>query len=176
MKLIFKSLLIFLFFVLSVLVFLPKENLYCLALEKLQNEKILINSKSIKDELLSLNINNSIIYYDGIQACKVSSVGINLYLFENSVNIYNIRLDDMMKQFLPPKIKSLNISHSLFNPLIININANLIQAKAYGSFDISTSTLTLYIKPSKHFVKSYKKLLLNMIKQENGEYKIEYKL
>lgn len=176
MKSLLKSLLIFIFFIFALLIFLPKENLYYFALKKAYEEKIFVNSKSIKDDGLSLSIQKSIIYYDDIQALKVENINLNLYLIHNTINIYDIALDDMLRQFLPSKIKSLEISHSILNPLVVDIKANLVQAKAYGSFDILTNTISLNIKPSKQFLVLYKKLLKNMKKLENGEYQIEYKL
>jgi len=176
MKLVLKSILIFLIFLYSLVYFLPKENLYYFALEKLQNEKILINSKKIKDKFFSLNIKDSVIFYDSIKALEVSNIDLNIYLFTNSLNISNISLDDMLKRFLPSKIKTLEVSYTILNPLVVNIKANLVQAKVYGIFDITSNTVTLYLKPSKQFLKLYKDILKNMKKQENGEYKIEYKL
>jgi hypothetical protein len=176
MKIFFKVMLILVIFIYSLIYFLPKENIYYFALEKLENNKVSINTQNIKDDKFSLKLNNLIIFYNNIQALKISSMNFNIFLFNNNIQVSNIELDDMLKQFLPSKIKTLEINYSIFNPLFVTINADLIQAKAYGNVDISRKTIILNIKPSKKFLRMYSKLLKNMKKQTNGEYRIEYKL
>jgi len=176
MKTVLKTILIVVFFLFSLIFFLPKENLYYLGLQELQYEKIIINSKTIKDEAFTLKIKDSVIFYDEIQALKIKDINLDVYLLSNTLKISDIALDEMLQQFLPSKIKTLELSYTILDPLVVNIKANLTQAKAYGVFDITTNTIILNIKPSRQFLKLYKELLKNMKKQTNGEYQIEYKL
>lgn len=175
-KQILKYILLLGVFLIAFIAFAPKENLYFLLLDSLQKEKIIINSKKIEDRYLEFNIQNSDISYQGIDAVNIEELKIKTCLASSKVIIFNISIDDSMKQFLPSKIKTIKASHSILNPLFIDIKINLVQAKAYGVVDILEQKVILNLIPSQQFLKSYKKLLKQMKKQENGEYKIEYKL
>lgn len=163
-------------FVASLLVFLPKENLYFLLLDKIKQEKVIVKNTKIQDDYYSFKLTNTDILYQGVKAVNIENLNIQTYLVSSKIEVSNIVLDDIAKQFLPSRIKTIQISHSVLDPLAVHIKANLIQAKAYGVFNLTTQTVVLNIIPSKQFIKSYKRLLKNMKKMKNGEYQIEYKL
>jgi len=175
-KNILKFLAIFILFLEALIIFLPKENLYFLALQEAKEHKVFVQNKTITDNYFSFELKNSTISYEGVQAATIENFNISTYLFSSKLKISNIFLDDLVKQFLPSRIKTVQISHSILDPLNIHIKANLIQAKAYGIFSLKLRKFIIYIKPSKQFLRSYKKLLRGAKKQKNGEYKIEYQL
>ena len=175
-KQIFKYILLLAIFLIALIAFAPKENLYFFLLESLQKEKIVVKTKDLEDNYLEFSIKNSEVSYQGIDAVNIKELNIKTYIVKSKIEILNISLDDSMKQFLPSKIKNIQLSHSILNPLFIDIKANLIQAKVYGVVDILEQKVILNLAPSKQFLKSYKKLLRKMKKQKSGEYKIEYKL
>ena len=171
-----KYILVFMVFLGSLLVFLPKENLYFFLLDKIKQEKIVVKNEKIQDDYYSFKLFNTNIFYQGVNGVKIENFNIQTYLFSSKIEIYNIVLDDIAKQFLPPRIKSVQISHSVLDPLVVHIKANLIQAKAYGTLNLKTRKVLLIVNPSKQFLKSYKRLLRKMKKMKNGEYQIEYNL
>jgi hypothetical protein len=160
----------------SLLVFLPKENLYYLALDMLKKEKVVVLNSNIEDKYYKFILSNTNIFYQKINIAKIKHLNIQTYLLSSKIEISNIVLDDIAKQFLPSKIKFVQISHSILKPLEIYIKANSIQAKAYGSINLQNRKVLLNIIPSKQFIRSYGKILKKMKKMKNGEYRFEYKL
>jgi hypothetical protein len=176
MKRLFKILLIVVVFFVSLICLLPKENLYYFVLENLQKQKVLVNSQSLQSKCFSFGALDSTVQYDGIEAVSIKKINIKLYIVQTKLELYNISIDNSLKNILPSEIKKLEIYHSIINPVEVIIKAKLAGAKAYGVFNIVTNTLVLNIDASNKFKRSYSKIIKNMKKQENGEYQIEYKL
>jgi len=176
MKTIIKLFILIIIFIGSILVFFPKENLYYYGVEKLHKEQIDIETTDIKDNYDGLYLQNTRVLYGGIKALNIQSIDIKTYIYQSSIILKDITINDNFKQFLPSKINYLIFKHTILKPNIIDININSNQIKAYGYIDINKMKLYLYLKPSKYFLKSYKQLLIFMKKEKNGEYKVEYKL
>ncbi len=150
MKFILKRLTIFILFVYMLLVFLPKENLYYFVLQKLSEQSIDVTNTSVEDKYLGLSLKNSNIKYEKIDVATVDSIVVKSLLFKTNITIDNLKVQKSLKQFLPYDLDYIKITHSILNPLVIDI------------------------KLSKQFEIKNKKVMNYLTKTENG-YRYEYK-
>jgi tRNA A37 threonylcarbamoyladenosine dehydratase len=163
-------------FILLLVAFLPKENLYYFALEELKKYDLLVKNETIKDGYYDFAINDADFVLKGIDAVGVKSIHISTMFVSSKVDITNVSVDQSLRQFVPSKLETLSIKHVITNPLIIDITLSAKEIKGYGIFNILEKKLVVFLSPSKKFVRDYKKLLRKAKKQSNGEYKIEYQL
>jgi hypothetical protein len=150
MKIILKSLSVFILFVYMLLIFLPKENLYYLALEKLSAYKIELTNTKVQDKYVSLALENTNIKYEKIKVGSIDNIEIKSLLFKTTINIKNLKVQKSLKKFLPYDMKSIEIIHSILNPLVIDI------------------------KLSKQFKINNKEIMKYLTKTQTG-YRYEYK-
>lgn len=132
------------------LVFLPKENLYYFVLQKLSEQSIDVTNTSVEDKYLGLSLKNSNIKYEKIDVATVDSIVVKSLLFKTNITIDNLKVQKSLKQFLPYDLDYIKITHSILNPLVIDI------------------------KLSKQFEIKNKKVMNYLTKTENG-YRYEYK-
>lgn len=171
-----KSIIFVLLFLYALLVFLPKENLYYLALENLKTYNIVIKNEIIEAKSLELSIIDANVFFKSIDAIAIDLVRIKTLLFYSSIDATNVKIDKALKQFLPPKIDKIKIQHFITNPLNISISFNAKDIKGYGTFNLLERKLNINFSVSNKFVREYGALLRQAKKQSNGEYKLEYQL
>lgn len=82
MKKVLKTLLLTLFFILTLIYFFPKENLYFLVEEKLQKEKIIISNETIEFNFIGFFLKDFDLYYDGIKVAKIENLDITYSFFD----------------------------------------------------------------------------------------------
>lgn len=150
MKIILRSLVLSVLFIYALLIFLPKENLYYLALEKLSDHKVEVVSSSIKDTNFGLNISNSKIKYEKIDVAAVDRIFFKTLLFKTELNIQNLKVQKSLKKFFPYDMKYIKITHNILDPLAVDI-------KLSKQFKIKNKDISKYLT-----------------KTENG-YRYEYK-
>ncbi len=172
----FKYIVFIVLFLESLVVFIPKTNLYYYILNKLQVRHINTTQGSLKDEFFSFSIFDLKIFYDNLNIINIKSINTKTYILLSKVELSDLKIDSSLKKFLPSKIRYIIISHNIADPLKVKIKADLFQATAHGVYDIKTNKVTMIIKGSKQFVKLYGKLLSQAKKLKTGEYQIEYKL
>ena len=150
MKIILKYISVFILFIYMLLIFLPKENLYYFALEKLAEDKIELTNTKVQDKYISLILENTNIKYEKIKVASIENIEIKSLLFQTNIIIDNLKVQKSLKKFLPYDMKSIKITHSILNPLVIDI------------------------KLSKQFKIKNKELMKYLTKTEDG-YRYEYK-
>lgn len=179
MKILLKTVVYILFFVFMLIVFLPKENLYFFALNKLKSQKIEAVHSEFKDTYVGLDIDKINIMYNKVEVSNISKVDFKTYLFTTNFDISDIRIDKSLNKFFPHSINYVNISHSIVDPLKINILSKFAMGECEGFIDLTTMTLKLNIDLSKSFRKKYPMIVRNFKKVEStnkGErYTYEYK-
>ena len=150
MKIILKYISVFILFIYMLLIFLPKENLYYFALEKLAEDKIELTNIKVQDKYISLVLENTNIKYEKIKVASIENIEIKSLLFQTNIIIDNLKVQKSLKKFMPYDMKSIKIIHSILNPLVIDI------------------------KLSKQFNIKNKELMKYLTKTEDG-YRYEYK-
>ena len=181
MKSILKGFIYVIFFIAMLVAFLPKENLYFLAIDKLKQNKIDLVQNNINSDLFSLQLDKLKIYYENIAVSDISSIDLDLFLYQTNININKIVVDDSFKKFTPSKIDYININHSILNPLHITIDVKFKQGKAIGDIDLLNNKINLELKVSKRFKTEYRYLVKQLKYQKERStskeevYSFEYK-
>ena len=169
-----KKLLLFLaysaFFIVSLMAFFPKENIYFLLEKELKNFDVIISKEHVSSTLLSLNLQKLEVTTKGIESALIEDVSVTLLVFSNSMTLENIKLSSLVEAYLPSKIDALQVTYTIFDPLHINAVGTGSFGEAEASFNISSRELEVILKPSKKMLSKYRNSLRRFKKSENGEY------
>ena len=150
-----KYLLIIVSFLVGIVIFMPKDNLFFTLQDKL-NPDIYINTTT-KNQPFKLNLTNSTIFVNKINLAKIKNTDIYPFLFFNIAKINNIKLN-----FNNLKIDNLNITYSILNPFNIFIKGKAKFANIDGKIDIKNRKIKIYLL---HLKNNYLKQFLNKDKQ-----------
>ena len=157
----------FIVFWFALLVFMPKQELYFTLEKELLKQNIEINEQSIDEGLFSLNLIKAEIYVKGIKIATVEKINIFTLIFTTNINLKALILDDSLKSFAPKKTDVANISHSLFSPFKVSIEAEGDFGLLQGSANLNER------KPRIDFTETTKELdsiRSNLKKDEKGLY------
>ena len=160
----------FLFFVGSLLYFLPKSSLYYYGEKELYKHKVILSEELIKERGFSLELEDSKLFYDSLESAKISSIEIRPFLVHNSIIAKDIVLTDIAVSFLPLKIEDVKVTYSIFNPLNIVAKVEGEFGHADITIGIVDKKINLHLIPSELMLKKYTKSLRMFKKDEQGEY------
>jgi len=169
-----KKILIFfiylIFFITSIIYFMPKVNLYYFLEHKLKPSSVIISMEEVEDKGLNLEIQNAKVFFKSIESAEISKINLSIFLIFNKLNAKNITLSSITKSFIPTKIDNIDVVMSVLNPLNAHIYATGEFGKAYGVYNIIDKSLKVKLTPSNIMKTKYKKTLMGLKKSENGEY------
>ena len=159
-----------LFFMLALIFFTPKISFYYFLEEQIKPMGVIVSSEELTDSGFSLNIQNADVSFKAIESANIQNTNIKIFGLYNSVSINDISLSSTASSFVPLKIQSADIRHSIFNPL--NVSADIVGefGEAELTFNILQRRVFMKLLPSKVMLKSYKSTLRNLKKDKNGEY------
>jgi len=161
-----KKILVILFSLwLSILIFMPKQELYYALEHQLSKNSIEINEKDIKENLFGLKIDGATIFYDEVSLAKVSNISFATFLFYTKLNISNIDIDDTFKSMVPFKLNDINITYSILTPAKANIYTSGDFGNAVGYIDVNR-TIHLDFMDTQNI----KKIQKDLKKSKNGWY------
>ncbi|MBD3840500.1 MAG: hypothetical protein IE909_01215 [Campylobacterales bacterium] len=166
-------------FLFVLVVFSPKEKLYFYAIDLLQTYKVDVNQLNIQQKLNGLNVDSLTLHYDGINTSSISSFGLSTYLLDTRIYMKDILVSDGFKNFLPQKINNINLHHTIFNPIIINVDCNFDGGKIFGTIDLVDRIIKVQVHTSKKFKTLYpivvKQMKLLESKTQEDIYEYEHK-
>jgi hypothetical protein len=162
-----------LFFIMMLLLFFPKEQLFYAFEKELQKEKILIANEEYTEHLLSLELREAELYYDGMQVAKVASTEITLLALYNSLEASDIELSKVVERFFPPKIATLTLHHTLLEPFVVSGEMQGEFGSARLLLDLKQRRLHISLVPSKLMKQEFSSSLRMFKKEANGEYSYE---
>jgi len=169
-------------FIFTVIIFLPKENIYYYAVEKLAKKQVEIQTDKINDIGYALECEGPVIYYQNIQVANLDMIEFKTFGVYSKAALTKTRFDKSFERFFPKEIRKTTLTHTLFDPLSIKIEALLPKVNIEGSFDLLENKVDLVIKGPKGFLSRYnearKYLKYNKDKATKTEdvYTYEYKL
>ncbi len=147
-----KKILIFiLVFFSSIILFMPKINLYNTLEKFLKDERIIIKEEKISDNFISLNIEGATIFYDGIKSLEIGSLNVKPWLITNEIILTDIKPSAVIKKQLDVKADNVKINYSLWDYENVNIFAEGDFGELIGSFKVLTGKLHLVLNVSKKF-------------------------
>jgi hypothetical protein len=126
-------------FLMGLIIFMPKDNLYYTFQDYLKKENIYINS-DIKSRI-SLYLKNGVVYYNGMDISKFENTEILPFIFYNQIKGKNITLN--IGNY---KINSLNIVYTVFYPIKIFVKGDSSFGKIDGEVNLIKKEVKIYIK------------------------------
>ncbi|MBT5935859.1 hypothetical protein [Sulfurimonas sp.] len=169
-KKILKFLAFSLFFVLALVAFTPKESFYFLLEKNLKKFDVVVSNEILESNFFGLEIENLEISTKGVESATVEQANITLLLFYNSLKFTDVKLSSLVDAYVPSHIQTIEVTYTLFNPLVLYVNAEGKFGKAEVAFNILDRVLNAHLYPSKIMLSKYKKTMKMMKKDENGEY------
>jgi len=160
----------FLFFIMALIVFMPKSSLYFLGEKNLKKQNIIISNEKIEENLFSLNISDMDLYVKGIQSAKIKEADITFLLFYNSVDIKDIKISSVAEAYLPTNIDRVNINYTIFNPLVVNATSKGGFGQIRAKVNLLDRKIKVYLKPSKKMLRKYSRSMRYFKKDAKGEY------
>ena len=159
----------FLFGLLVVVVFLgflPKEQLFYLAQEKLQDNGIVLRYEKMDESPLSLKLSKVKVYISKTPICVSDSVEASLF----GIKARGIELLGLIGENFPKRVERADISYK----------RDFLKAfgefgEAQGQIDTKKMEITIKIKPSK-ILQRKGKMILNAMKKEGDIYVYRYKI
>lgn len=165
---IFKYLVISYLVLVSILFFVPKVNLYYFGEKILSEYQTKILGEEFHDNGLGFDINNLEMYYNDVFVSNIGSFSFVSYIFYTTIDINTIKVDQMLKKFSVVDMESIQITHSVVDPIHLNISVESGVGSVSGYVDIVQQSLHLVFTPNKKS-KEYKGVLKHF-KLINGEY------
>jgi len=124
MQMVKKSAFIILAVWFSVLLFMPKAELYYTLEKTLAEQDIKLNEQSINEGLFSLSIKDVTVYVKGIALAHVEELDFFTLLFYSSLEVLNLQVDEALHAKVPATTKEAVFTHSLLSPLSVSVDAN----------------------------------------------------
>jgi hypothetical protein len=163
----------FIFFIVMLLLFFPKEQLYFAFEKELQNEHLVISNEQYNQKLLSLELREAELSFDRMRIATISKLEIRLLFLYNSVKAEDIELSKILKRFLPQKIATIELHYTLIEPFVLKGSAFGDFGEAMIVYNLQKSKLSVRLKASKLMKQHFHSTLLMLKKEDNGEYSYE---
>lgn len=143
MQMVKKIIAIVFLFWFAVNVMMPKQELYFLLEQELDKSDIKISSEKISEGWFSLRISEPSIFVKGIKVATVEEISLFSLLFYTEGSLEGIVLDSSLARFAPENIEELTLTHSVFAPKSLWVDAKGIFGKADGEVNLVEKKLTM---------------------------------
>jgi len=155
-------------FIMMLLYFFPKVELYYTLEEFLKSEKIIFSDERVKDKGFTLSSYNSKLYYKGVYGGDVEDISLSTLLLYNSLSFKNAYLNSALAEILPKKIEYLNITYAIYNPMHITIDGKGDIGKISGYINPFSKLLHIELNVAKKEKTKYATLLRKFKADEKG--------
>jgi len=161
---------IFISLYISLIVFMPKEQILYTVLNQAAKERVFFKIKDVSDYGIYADVKDTTIIYDSMRVANIEDMKLFLFLIYNKISLANIELKGSFKNMLNLTILDGFLTYTVFSPFNIGINLKTTIGDISGSFDIKTSKIKLLLVPNERFKRfKYKRY----IKKVDGGYKYE---
>jgi hypothetical protein len=150
----------------SLLVFMPKKEIY-FALEKvLLSQDIEVNEEVIESTPFTLVLKGMTFYVKGIRVAKADEAEFFTLLAYSRLTVRNIVVDKSLRSMLPPELSLLQVTHFLVDPLHLRIFAK----GSFGTVEGSVSLKEHMVHLDFVEAKDIRTIKSNLKKGEKGWY------
>jgi len=143
MQMVKKSALIFLMLWFSILLFMPKAELYYTIEKSLAKQDIKLNEKSIEEGVFSLTLKDVTVYVKGIALANIEELDFFTMLFYSSLDVSNLKVDEALQAKVPAITKELTFTHSILSPFTVSVDANGSFGAVEGTINIANKDLRM---------------------------------
>lgn len=150
MQMVKKSLIVFMMVWFAILVLMPKQELYYKFQEELAKHEIELNEEKMHEGFFSLNLEHVTVYFKGIPVATIEEVGFCTLLLYSSIELEGLYVDDSLKTMVPQETKKALLSHTLFVPLEVSVEASGSFGAMTGTMDLNERTVRLDFNESKN--------------------------
>ena len=161
----------FVFFILALIYFLPKLNLYYYLENELQNHQIVLKEKIKIGTGFALELKSTDVFYNSIDIAKVENIKLKIFFLYNTMQVKNVKLSNLAASFIPEDIEQIDIRYSIINPLNIVAHLNGGFGVANINFNVLDKNVSVDLIPSKIMLQRYQNTLRNFTKTGDKEYK-----
>ena len=131
------------------ILFMPKEEIYFKVEQELAKHEIVLNEESRREGLFSLDLTNVTIYVKGIPLVTVEELSFFTLLLYHCLEFKTVYIDESLKNMTPTEIENLRISHGIWSPLNLSLDAKGVFGEAAGSVNLKDRTLHLDFNDTK---------------------------
>jgi hypothetical protein len=133
----------------ALLLLMPKQELYYKLEKELAKNGIKINEKNIDEGIFSLTLNEADVYAKGIKLASIEKVKFFTLLFYTKVTLDTLHLDDSLKNMAPTQTEHATVTHAVWEPLNISVEAEGSFGGLSGVAALAEKTLRLDFNESK---------------------------
>ncbi|RUM67674.1 MAG: hypothetical protein DSZ06_00720 [Sulfurospirillum sp.] len=141
-------------FLVAVVLFMPKVNLFYTLEELLKKEHVEIVVDSIKDRWIDLVLKDATVFYDKIESVKAKEIDIKPWLVYNVIEAKDITMAKGLQSILNFKIDEAKISHSILHYKSLNIEASGDFGSLSGEVDLLKRSVHILLQPTRRFERS----------------------
>ena len=157
-------------FFMALLYFLPKEHLYYLVQQKLQEQKITLTQKQLRETPFGVELQEVSVSYEGVPVATAKDVSVTLFVFYDAMKAEGIELSSLASSYLPPKLSFVKANYSLVHPLTIDAVAQGAFGSLQAAFNFKEKKLQATVKPSHVLKANYGRSLRYLQRKKDGEY------
>ncbi len=173
MKRLGKFLLYLTVFLVLVLFFAPKRQLYYFGESKLAPYGVVLSGEYVDDGGLSLSLKDGTLYYQDLEVAKLPEVTVLPLLVFNAVTVAPFSFSEQMQGFVPGTVDGIRVRQSLLDPLHVLVDASGDFGTLEGNIDLGARRVSLLLTPSKRLLESKSFWLKELKKQQSGGYLYE---
>ena len=161
-------------FVLLFIAFIPFKNLFFLLEKSLQKRNLFINEQAISSLFVHQRIDQGEVYFEDIKALFFEELTVNPWLIYNQVGLYDIKIAQGLKDFLPLNIDFVKGYYTLFYPHKIFLSSSGDYGQMAGEINLWEQKVVINISASTVMRKSYGRLLALMTPSKEPNIKNGY--
>lgn len=163
----------FLFFIISIMLFLPQKNIFYIVENFLEKNQTYISNEIIEQKLFGLDIKNIEIIFEDIKIGNIQDIQMNFLGFYNKITINKTIIKAGNLTFIPKNINIVEAKYSILSPLKILLYSESDLGIINGFISMNDQKLFLELRPNKDAKMKYANVLKVFTAQKEGLYTYE---
>ena len=127
----------------SIILFTPKQELYYLLEQRLQNMGIVLNEAQLEEKAFGLKLRNVKLYVEGIDTGEIKEINLWTLLLYTQVDFSGFSPSSAMLKITDIRLSKMQLSYALWDPRHIKIEAEGNFGKIIGDFNLQKQILRL---------------------------------